>query len=92
VLPDASIREGKVSIYAIEARTKSEFIKFAFFLPGGHHVQLKEVHSQHCKGGKLTTVPPMPVTVDGQVDMMTPVEFTTIPCGLNVMCAPNFLN
>jgi YegS/Rv2252/BmrU family lipid kinase len=85
ILPDANIREGKLSLYAIEARTKAELLKFALFLPGGRHVQLSEVHSQHCFSGSLTTRPNMPVTIDGQLGTQTPIQFTTVPGALSVM-------
>jgi len=85
VLPDASILERKLSVYAIETRTKAELLKFALFLPGGHHERLKEVHTQHCKGGFLTTSPPVRITVDGEVRIHTPAEFGVDPLGLSVM-------
>lgn len=87
VLPDASILERKLSVYAIETRTKAELLKFALFLPGGRHVLLNEVHSQHCLGGKLATKPAVRVTVDGEVTDRTPVEFQVDPRGLRVMAA-----
>ncbi len=90
VLPDASILEGKLSLYAIESRTKSELLKFALFMSGGRHVQLNEVHSEHCLGGTLTTRPQIPVTVDGQIAQTTPLVFSTVPRGLRVMAAPGF--
>ena len=37
VLPDASLRAGKFSIYALKGNRRSELIKYALMLPGGHH-------------------------------------------------------
>ncbi len=90
VLPDASILEGKLSVYGVQARSRGEILRFALFLPGAHHARLHEVHTQHCKGGRLLTSPNRKVTVDGQIVLETPVDFTTIPGGLPVRVGKEF--
>lgn len=73
--PDATITEGRLTVYALATTNKMAFLKLATRLPTGHQGDLPEVRAFECATGKVSTVPPMPVTVDGEVCVRTPFDF-----------------
>jgi len=73
--PDASIREGLLSVYALRARDKMAFLRLALRLPFGTQGDLEEVHAEETEGGTLWTEPVMAVTVDGEICRRTPSKF-----------------
>lgn len=90
VAPDASITTGKLSLYALESASKASLLKLALYLPSGRQGALPEVHTEKTEGGLLTTYPPLPVTVDGEVRPRTPLRFAVAPAAIRVMVAPGF--
>jgi YegS/Rv2252/BmrU family lipid kinase len=88
--PDASITEGKLTLYALATANKAAFLRLAMNLPTGRHVDLPEVHCQDTVGGTIITVPPMPVTVDGEVCMHTPMPFSVAPDAIRVRAPRSF--
>jgi len=90
VLPDASLCAGKFSIYALKGNQRSELIKYALLLPGGHHAMLSQVHSEYAKAGRIRTVPAVNVIIDGEISGRTPVAFAAIPGALKVMAPADF--
>ena len=90
VLPDARLRAGKFSIYALKGNQRSEFIRYALMLPGGHHADLGEIHTEHARKGSLVTSPRVRTTVDGEIFDRTPVQFESLPSALKVMVPANF--
>ncbi len=88
--PDASITEGQLSLYALTSASKWAFFKLAVMLPSGHHVDLPEVHYEQTTGGLITTFPPLPVTIDGEVCKATPMRFGVASDGLRVMAPQSF--
>jgi YegS/Rv2252/BmrU family lipid kinase len=90
--PDASITDGKLSVYALVGKTKWDLLRFAFRLPGGHHVDLANVPVFSTTGGKLETTPTRRVTVDGEIQMRTPIAFGILPRSLRVMVPQEFDN
>ncbi len=90
VLPDASLRAGKFSIYALKGNRRSELIKYAFMLPGGHHATMAEVHSEYASGGEVQAYPPAKVIVDGEAACSTPIKFHCLPGALNVIAPQDF--
>ncbi|AIE86549.1 lipid kinase [Fimbriimonas ginsengisoli] len=90
--PDASITDGKLTFYALATTNKIAFIKLALRLPTGHQVDLPEVRSQETTGGTLTSMPPMRVTVDGELNESTPMKFAIAPRALRVIVPQDFNN
>jgi YegS/Rv2252/BmrU family lipid kinase len=85
ISPRASLTEGRLSIYALENTSKRTLLRVAMRLPRGKHVDLPEVHHQEARSGELRTNPPMPVTVDGEICMETPVRFYVDPDAIRVV-------
>jgi YegS/Rv2252/BmrU family lipid kinase len=88
--PNASITEGKLSVYALATGNKSAILRLALRLPTGRHGELPEVHAFETTGGTLATFPPMPVTTDGEVCMRTPLPFGIAPEALKVVVPEGF--
>jgi diacylglycerol kinase (ATP) len=88
--PDASITEGKLSLYALHTTSKAAFLKLGLYLPFGRQVDLPEVHHQETIGGRITTHPALPATIDGEVCARTPFRFGIEPDCLRVMVPPDF--
>jgi YegS/Rv2252/BmrU family lipid kinase len=88
--PNASITEGKLTLYALATTNKVAFLKLATRLPTGHQGDLPEVRTQETAGGIITTIPSMPVTVDGEVCVHTPMKFCVAPKALRVMVPQDF--
>lgn len=82
---EAQIDEGKLTLYALKAETKGAFIRFFARLTRGEHESLPEVHSEATVGGRILTTPQLPVTVDGEVCLRTPIEFRVQPKALRVV-------
>ena len=90
VLPEAGIQTGKFSIYALKGNRRSELIKYAFMLPGGHHAMLAQVHCEYATEGSIHTAPSVRVTIDGEIACRTPVQFEVNPGALKVIAPANF--
>ena len=90
VLPDARLRAGKFSIYALKGNRTSELLKYALMLPGGHHANLAEIHTEHARKGALVTNPRVRTTIDGEVSDRTPIHFESLPSALKVMVPADF--
>ncbi len=88
--PDAMITSGKLVLYALASTKKSDFLKLALLLPTGYQGILPEVYSIKTDGGKLTTFPSHGVTVDGEICMRTPAEFSIAPLAVRVMTPLDF--
>jgi diacylglycerol kinase (ATP) len=90
VAPGASITEGKLSLYALQGRNRSQFFRLAWHLRTGRHVELDDVFHLETTGGTLETTPARHVTVDGEVAFETPVRFKVAPDVLRVMAPLSF--
>jgi len=90
VLPNARLRGGRFSIYALTGKERSEIIKYALMLPGGNHVNLAAVHSEYARSGTLVTIPRVKTTVDGEIHCRTPVKFECLPAALKVLVPADF--
>lgn len=83
--PDASISEGKLSLYALQTTSKASFLRLARHLPTGKHGQLPEVHAEETVGGRILAWPTQPVTVDGEICARTDCNFSVVPSALKVV-------
>jgi diacylglycerol kinase family enzyme len=90
IAPDASITEGKLSVYALMGKRKSQFLKLAWHLRTGKHVDLSEVFHVETTQGRLVTKPSKRVIVDGEIQFRTPVKFSIAPDVLKVMVPQDF--
>jgi diacylglycerol kinase (ATP) len=90
IAPDASITEGKLSIYGLATTSRASFLKLAWHLRTGKHVELPEVHWISTAEGSLETVPVRNVTVDGQIVFKTPLQFSVAPKALEVYVPDSF--
>lgn len=84
IAPEACIREGKLSIYAVTGRDKGAFLKFASHLAVGKHIDLDEVYGYHGVKGRLATYPKQRMVVDGEIVGKTPIEFRADPHAIRV--------
>jgi diacylglycerol kinase (ATP) len=92
ISPDASITDGKLSIYAMKTASRAAFLKLGLYLTMGRHVDLPEVHYEEATEGTVHTVPPMRVTIDGEVCARTPFKFGIAPDILRVMAPHEFVS
>ncbi|MEZ0325853.1 MAG: YegS/Rv2252/BmrU family lipid kinase [Fimbriimonas sp.] len=90
ISPDASITEGKLSIYALKSGSRGAFLKLGLYLPTGHQGDMPEVHSEEATRGVLTAIKPQRVTIDGEVCARTPLTFGIAPDCLRVMAPLDF--
>ena len=90
ISPDASITAGKLVLYALKSDSKMQFLRYAMHLPGGHHVNMENVHFEHTGGGHLNATPTRMVTIDGEVCAKTPVTFALRPRCLAVITPQSF--
>jgi len=89
--PDANIQDGKLTVYALEGTSKEAFLKLAWRLPRGRHVDLPEVLAMNVESGRLDTIPHERVIIDGEKGGYTPFEFRLVPDAVNVVVGPNFV-
>lgn len=86
----ASITDGLLHLYAVEASSKGALIKYALLLPTGFQGSLKNVHYEDTEGGVIETTPLQSVVVDGEVCQKTPLHFSIAPLALRVMTPESF--
>ncbi len=85
VAPDALLDDGLFDICTIAEAGRWEFLR-AF--PGvfkGTHVSHPKVTMRRAREIYLSSEPPLPVLVDGDVLGTTPVRFSILPCALEIM-------
>jgi len=82
--PDASITEGKLSMYALATTNRAAFLKLAWRLTTGRQDELPEVYSLTTVGGRLETWPSRKVVIDGEVSASTPIDFKVVPKAISV--------
>lgn len=82
--PDASIRDGRLTVYGLATTRRSAFVKFALRLRSGTHVDLPEVKWMYTRGGRLEATPSRKVTVDGEIGFSTPIDFRVAPSAIRV--------
>jgi len=83
--PDAGIREGRLTMYALQTTSKGAFFKLALKLTKGTQRDLPEVFSAEFHRGRLETTPIKKVTVDGEVALRTPIDFACLPKSVRVV-------
>lgn len=88
--PDASITEGKLHVYALRGRRKASFVRLAWHLRTGRHVDLDEVFALETAGGDLVARPSKRVTVDGEIRLRTPIRFDVRPGALRAVVPDAF--
>lgn len=88
--PDATITDGKLTVYALAGTSRWELFRLALNLPGGHQVTLPDVPVYSVSGGSLKTEPIQRVTVDGEIVFKTPIAFGIAPAALRVMVPQSF--
>jgi YegS/Rv2252/BmrU family lipid kinase len=82
--PDARIDSGRLSVYALASPKRRHFLRMAFRLYGGRHVEMEEVRSYSVEAGSLETWPTKQGVVDGEVCVKTPARFRSVPGALRV--------
>lgn len=87
---DASITEGRLSVYALATTNRAAFLKLAWALRSGRQAELPEVYSVATVGGKLETTPIRKVVVDGEISRTTPIEFRVVPEAIRVRVPATF--
>lgn len=90
ISPTAAITDGLLHLYAVEAKSKAELLKYALLLPTGFVGALSSVHAEDTAGGTITCMPQQSVVIDGEIAPKTPLEFSIDPASLNVMVPNDF--
>ena len=85
ILPDASIRSGKLAGYVVTGTTRMTLIRYAWRLMRGRLADLPEVFPFEVEELSLSTIPRKRITIDGEVKMSTPAKFRSIPQAIRVM-------
>jgi diacylglycerol kinase family enzyme len=88
--PTAAITNGSLRVYAVEAGTTADLIKYALLLPTGLQGVLKSVHSENVVHATITTDSIQAVVVDGEVSAKTPLRLSVAPLSLKVMTPEDF--
>jgi YegS/Rv2252/BmrU family lipid kinase len=88
----SSITDGKLSLYALQAKSKGALIRMAFHLHAGTQGSLDEVHAEETSGGTLIAEPVRKVTVDGEINQKTPIDFRIQPETIRVIVPKNFID
>lgn len=86
----ASITDGLLHLYAVDAKSRGSLIKYALLLPTGFQGSLDNVHSEDTEAGAIITTPVQSVVVDGEVSQKTPLRFSIDPLALRVMTPESF--
>lgn len=89
--PTSAITSGKLRLYAVQATSKLDLLKYALLLPTGFQGVLSTVHSEATVGGKLVASPSQQVVIDGELGQSTPLEFSIEPLALNVIVPKTFV-
>jgi diacylglycerol kinase family enzyme len=82
--PEASLDSGKVVVYALESTDRRRLIELVRRLPSGDHVNMPDVKAYSGVTGSLRTNRSVRVSVDGEVGLRTPIEFSIVPQALTV--------
>ncbi|MCC7434815.1 MAG: YegS/Rv2252/BmrU family lipid kinase [Methanoregulaceae archaeon] len=82
--PEASLESGKVVVYALESTDRRRLIELVRRLPSGDHVNMPDVKAYSGVAGSLRTNRSVRVSVDGEVGLRTPIEFSIVPQALTV--------
>lgn len=82
--PEASLESGKLIVYALESTDRRRLIELVRRLPSGDHVNMPDVKAYSGVGGSLKTSRSVRVSVDGEVSLRTPIDFSIAPHSLSV--------
>jgi YegS/Rv2252/BmrU family lipid kinase len=88
--PGATITDGLLVAYVLNATDRTAILRFALNLPGGHHVDLDSVPTFETTEAMLEATPVQRVTVDGEIVFKTPIRFGIEPRALRVMAPADF--
>lgn len=89
--PNASITEGKLSMYALATTNRGSFLRLAWMLRTGRQCELPDVYGLSTVGGRLETTPSRKVVVDGEISGMTPIDFKIVPKAVAVRVPTGFV-
>lgn len=84
VADDASIDDGLLDVYAIEAATVADLIAAAPALKTGSIGRRDDVTTFRGRTVRIETPSPMPVNTDGEITTETPVDFSVLEEALEV--------
>lgn len=85
VAPQAGIDDGALDVYAIELRRWRDLLGVALSFRAGQHIQEESVHYYRTARVGITTRPPLPINVDGELVDQTPELFTLERDALRVL-------
>jgi diacylglycerol kinase (ATP) len=88
--PTASIVSGRLSLYSLLSTEKSDLLRLAVNVALGRHVEIPDILTEETEWGRVSTVPSVAATVDGEVCERTPFEFRVDPAALRVMAPLEF--
>ncbi len=91
IAPDASIVDGELIIYVLEGTSRWDLFRFALSLPGGHQVDLDNVPVFWTTSGTISTPHPIRITIDGESNRRTPMDFGIEKAALKVMVPLDFM-
>ena len=90
VSEDASIKGGRLAIYALASKRKTDLVKVALRMLGGGRPKFDEIRSFQASAGRLSTDPIQSLTSDGEISLRTPVDFGIVAGALRVVVPHDF--
>lgn len=88
ISPHAELQDGRLSMYAVTKAPPARLLRVAVAFAFGRHPAEPDVFHLETTGGRLTTDPVRPVTVDGEVCTETPLHFSVAQRVLQVHLPP----
>lgn len=82
--PNASLESGQLVAYVLETTDRRRLLELVRKLRTGDHTEMPDVHAYTFKQGRLDTRRSVRVSVDGEVNRRTPIEFSVAPGALRV--------
>ena len=85
----ASLRDGRLTVYALMSRERRALIEFARRLALNSHEEMPNLLLQEVACGTLETTPIRAVAMDGEGGLRTPIDFRSAPNALRVLVPPS---
>ena len=83
--PHAEVDDGLLDVLVIRAQNKFSLLALMPKVIAGKHVDHPAVRLFKVRKAKITTVPPQPLNIDGDVSGLTPADIDVLPRALKVL-------
>ena len=83
--PHAEVDDGFLDVLVIRAQNKFSLLALMPKVIAGKHIDHPAVRLFKVRKAKITTVPPQPLNIDGDVSGLTPADIAVLPRALKVL-------